>query len=468
MTDMLLSARPAPSALVYHCLIPQPGARRILLLPGERGWALLGWAHGDDELPFWQAIDGVHRALRARFGLDAPILRCLHVGHDPGQRRLEYVYEIEPPAADWTPPPGGRWVEQGDLAHLPLAVPAHHALLGRWFAEAGDAAALARRPPWYRPGWFAEAAVWLEGRLARRGLVADAPPEQLRSWERSCLLRARTADGWVYLKAVPAMFAHEPPLTQALAQAYPVALPTVLARDDTRRWLLMADFGGIGLDRVRDAGRWAAALRGFAALQIACIPRAAALRALGCPTRSVRALPTGLAALLADPAALLRDEPGGLTAAEIAALRARAPHLAAYCDELARAGVPDSLEHGDFWAGNVAATVDGYRYFDWSDSALSHPFFSPALFLADAARSFPDDPGSAARLRDTYLAPWVAYAGRAGLARVFALAQHVAPLHHAVAYHRDILPGIGARWGMERMVPFYLRLLLAPDPADRP
>jgi len=189
---------------------------------------------------------------------------------------------------------------------------------------------------------------------------ADAPPEQLRPWERSCLLRARAADGWVYLKVVPAMFAHEPPLTQVLAHAYLGALPTVLARDDTRRWLLMADFGGIGLDRVRDAGRWTAALRGFAALQIACIPRAATLRALGCPMRSVRALPAGLAALLADPAALLVDEPGDLAAAEIAALRARAPHLARCCADLVRAAVPASLEPGDFWAGNVAATAGGY------------------------------------------------------------------------------------------------------------
>lgn len=273
-------------------------------------------------------------------------------------------------------------------------------------------------------------------------------------------MRVRTADGWVYLKAVPAIFAHEPPLTAALAEVSPDALPTVLARDDARRWLLLADFGGVGLDRVRDAGRWAAALRDLAALQVACLPRAAALRACGCPARPVRALPAGLAALLDDPAALLLDAPGGLTGAEVAALRASAPSLASCCAALARAAVPETLEHGDCWAGNVAATADGYRYFDWSDSALSHPFFSPALFLADAARSFPGDPGVAARLRDAYLAPWADYAPRDELARVFALAQRVAPLHHAVAYHRDILPGIGARWEMARMVPFYLRQLL--------
>lgn len=147
MTDTVLAEQPGSRALVYRCLIPQPGTRRLLLLPGERGWLLPGWAHRGADRPFWQVIDGVPRALRAHFGLAAPILRCLHVAYDPQRRRLEYVYESESPAPDWVPPAGGRWLGPGDLAPLPLAVPAHRALLDRWFAEADDAAALARRPP---------------------------------------------------------------------------------------------------------------------------------------------------------------------------------------------------------------------------------------------------------------------------------------------------------------------------------
>lgn len=437
-------------------------------MPGAQGWRLPSWAHEGTDRPFWQTVGGADRALRARLGLDAPALRCVGVAFDPHLGRLEYTYECEPAPPAWTPPAGGRWCERTHLVDLPLASPVHRAALDRWFAAAGDAAALARRPPWYRPGWFADATAWLDTQLTRRGLARLAPPERLRSWERSCLLRAPTDVGWVYLKAVPPLFAHEPPLTAALGQAHPGAIPAVLARDDGRRWLLMADFGGIGLERVREPERWAAALTQLAAIQIACIPRVGELRALGCPARLVSTLPAALDALLADPVGLLADTPDGLTAAELDRLRAHVPQIRAWCAELAHAAVPETLEHGDCWAGNIAATADGFVYFDWSDSALSHPFFSPALFLADARRTFPDDPGLAARLRDAYLAPWAARAPREDLPRVFALAQRLAPLHHAVAYHRDILPALDARWEMARMVPFYLRQLLLPTPPGAP
>ena len=453
-----------PSSLTYSCLIPHPTARQLLFVPHAQGWALPWWSHEDGDQPFWQTVGGVSRALREHFGLDTPILRCVHVGHGPQRWRSECIYESEPPPPAWALPPGGRWFGRDDLGRIPLADPTHRALLDRWFSETGDAAVIARRPPWYRPGWFAEATDWLEAQLARRGYTIIAPPEQLRSWERSCLLRALTAEGWVYVKAVPTIFAHEPPLTYALAQAYHGAIPTLLAHDDTRRWMVMADFGGVSLASVRESGRWAAALRRFAEIQIACIPRVSVLCTLGCPARSMSALPTGLDTLLADPAALLFETPEGLTVAEIDTLRAHAPFLATWCAELAYAPIPETLEHGDFWAGNVAATATDYVYFDWSDSAIAHPFFSLALFLADAARTFSDDPGIEIRLRDAYLAPWTAFAPQSELVRVFALAQRLAPLHHAITYHRDILPAMDARWEMERMVPHYLRMLLPPAP----
>jgi len=40
------------------------------------------------------------------------------------------------------------------------------------------------------------------------------------------------------------------------------------------------------------------------------------------------------------------------------------------------ASVPQVVEHGDFWAGNIAATSDQMRVYDWEWTVLDgRPFF---------------------------------------------------------------------------------------------
>src|SRR6185295_11965526 len=69
---------------------------------------------------------------------------------------------------------------------------------------------------WYRSGWFDKAAAWMEEQFDDRGILMTAPIEQLRSWERSAILRAQTTFGQIYFKALPTMFRHEPPLVKWL------------------------------------------------------------------------------------------------------------------------------------------------------------------------------------------------------------------------------------------------------------
>lgn len=51
-------------------------------------------------------------------------------------------------------------------------------------------------------------------------------------------------------------------------------------------------------------------------------------------------------------------------------------------------------------------------------------------------------------------------AARDELLRAFALARRVGPLHLALLYHHILLPNMEARWEMENMVGFYLKMLL--------
>jgi hypothetical protein len=76
-------------------------------------------------------------------------------------------------------------------------------------------------------------------------MSTSTPVEQHRSLTISCLLRVNTTSGGLFMKASPPeMFAVEATLTHALAERYPGHVPTLLATDPGRNWMLMRDFGG--------------------------------------------------------------------------------------------------------------------------------------------------------------------------------------------------------------------------------
>jgi hypothetical protein len=235
-----------------------------------------------------------------------------------------------------------------------------------------------------------------------------------------------------------------------------------LALDVERRWMLMPAFSDQTLDKLPDIEHWEEALRQFARLQIALAERVDHLVALGCPERRLTDLAGRIAPLLADTEALLLGQPGSLAPEQVAALRTRAPEFEALCAELARYNLPETLEHGDFWAGQVVVGDGAYVFIDWSDSSIAHPFFSLNFFIEsiEAWDLLPSQADTRARLRDAYLEPWTAYEPIERLVAAFELAQQVAPFHYAAIYHRSILPAMENRWEMERMVPFFLRMLL--------
>ena len=445
----------------YYLLVAHPAEPRVLVVEDGPTWSLPHVAATERRL--WQSVDHLNRGMLDRLGLVTTVLRCVHHDFDAAAGRVQLVYAMESHSPAWSPPDGARWLRRDELRALPLDVPEHRQVLETWFAELAGGVPPAR-VPWARLGWFAEATAWIAGRLAAAGLAAGGPVEQPRCWARSCILRVGTVEGDLYFKAVPGMFAQEVPLTQALAAWRPDRFPTLVAADERRHWLLMRDYGGATLDKIADLAVWEEALREFARLQLAASGFVDRWRALGCRDRGLDSLAHGLDALLADADAIqLPGRGGGLTDEELAALRGRAPAFKRDCAALVRYGLPLTLEHGDFWAGQVVVRDGDFLFTDWSEASLSHPFFSPRLLLAWLDDGpFADVPDARRRLRDAYLGPWAPYGTHDELIAAFELAQPLAALHYALTYHQVVLPGLepAARWEMERMIPFYLRLLL--------
>lgn len=445
-----------PPIYIHYLLIPHPTDALILLLAHDVGHTLPRYE--TTEPHYWQIVTPVNMLANVHLGLNLTTLRCLKIAFSGEQITMFYAMDGSRIPSDWVLPQDAIWGAQSALDDLPVE---QKTVAEDWFVWLGTSNFI--KTEWYHPGWFEKAAAWMEEQFDDRGILMTAPIEQMRSWERSAILRAQTNNGYYYFKALPAMFRHEAPLVKWLAHSYPEDFPKPLLVDGWRRWLLLPDYGSQTLDAVQDIDRWEAALRDFATLQISLSVRINDLIGLGCPDRRLFQLAEAIEPLLMSSAESLSGATMKISEEELSQLRVRIPEFKQICSELAAYSIPASLEHGDFWAGQVAIKGDKSVFIDWSDCSVSHPFFS-LYFLHDADSRLPDVPHVRERLRDAYLQVWSAYEPLPKLIGAYDRAMTLASLHHALIYQRHILPRMQNQWEMNNMIPFYLRRLIQQRP----
>jgi hypothetical protein len=264
------------------------------------------------------------------------------------------------------------------------------------------------------------------------------PIEQTHVQIWSTVFRVPTADGVVWAKAPDDPT--EARLTALLAAERPDAVPSVVAVDEDRGWMLLRDAGTRlreVLDTDRDLGRWERTLAGCAELQLAMVPHQERLLAIGVADHRLDGLASAVADLLDAEEFLLLDQPDGLTSDERTALRDRLPALATMIAELQAFGIPASIQHDDLNDGNVYVDGETYRILDWGDACVSHPFHTLTVALRAAAYRLGLEPGGAEilRMRDAYLEPFTpAFGSRDDLVRAADLAYRTGTLARALAW----------------------------------
>ena len=151
--------------------------------------------------------------------------------------------------------------------------------------------------------------------------------------------------------------------------------------------------------------------------------RIEALLRAGCIDRPIPWLQARLEGLLADEISLspLRQD-------ERDALVRGLPRLRDLLDELHALPIPPALIHGDLHVGNVALVNGQIQFFDWTDAAVSHPFFD--IFDIFTVK----DPAEGERLEAAYAAIWAEAYPEALVRRGLRLARLVYGLYHAVSY----------------------------------
>jgi hypothetical protein len=294
---------------------------------------------------------------------------------------------------------------------------------------------------WTDEAWRSAALDWALARLGERGLTPTGEPEQphVRVWSTAFRLPVR--GGAVWLKSVGPGSAQEPPLVDALGTWVPEHVLVPLAVHPGRRLMLLPDGGATlrAAGGARSIEAWAAMLADYARMQVELVPHAEEMVALGVPDLRPAGLPGLVADLLDDAEFLPPDGAAGLPNR----LRDELGGFRVLCDRLADGGVPASLQHDDLHDANVFVGDGRYRFFDWGDASVAHPFLSLLVPLRVAADELGTPNGDPVlhRLRDAYLEPWSSYGTPAELRDQVQLALRVAPLPRALTWRR-ILRGV--------------------------
>lgn len=297
--------------------------------------------------------------------------------------------------------------------------------------------------PWTLSSWHKRVHNWIRAQLAHQAMAITGEIEQphIRPW--STVLRIPTADGDVYFKAVNPNLKHEIVVTEALVGWFPEWMPRVYAFEREQGWMLMPD-GGTRFREVnraeQDLGRWEQILGQYAELQMGLAEQVPTLLALGAPDCRPTELAAAIATLLADKSALLLDQKDGLTGGEYERLLALRPRIHQLGEQLANAGIPPSLNHGDLHDANIFLNDEQPTFFDWGDCSVAHPFFSLRTVFVNIEYIFdlPENAPPFTRLRDAYLEPWSRLAPPRQLEPIFNLSRQLAPLCGALRWYQAI------------------------------
>jgi hypothetical protein len=445
--------------LQYYVIVVHASEARVLLVPEGAGWTL---PHFTPTVTDFRRVRHINEHMRAHYGLESVVHRCVAHRDDPGSASPYRVYALTNRHAMPHLPRGGQWYSAAELDRVPLALPAHRELMRRWLHAATIESVMALQAPWVQQGWFDDAAAWIQAQLAQLHIHALGPLVQERVWALSCVMRVATSIGAVYFKAVPPFMTQEAVAMHEVSRQYPDLLPAPLAVDTERGWLLMPDFGGDSLLRVPDLRRWQAALRRCAHMHVEQARYVNEWLARGIPDRRLPRMVQLTEPLMTLASSLLAGGPPGLSAEEIEGLHALPLRLHLRCARLATYGIPPTLVHGDL-GGNILVHGERYTFFDWTDVCITHPFFELTTLLDTV---FDDsvlqlEAHGRTQLRDAYLEPWTVYAPMERLVEAFEVSTPLGALHQAMSY-MWILMNVAedARWELERGLVMWLRRVL--------
>jgi hypothetical protein len=358
-----------------YCLIPHPERAAFMIVKEGLGWNIPSLPYDENwsELSYTDICDHIF----AVYGLQVTVLRRLVRGNDYMVVELEvhsHAREVKFQAA---------WFDRSSQAGSEDKGIASNNFVKNWFEEKEQNQAAANRPPWEFSGWHKEASDWINAEISKTGNMALDDVQQFKVGARSSVLAVATTEGRIFFKASVGETPSEAVFTQALSELWPDRIAPPLAVDSQRNWLLMNDHRSLGYTDLPESG-YANATTAFAELLINSKDHLPAWKDLNCPDYSLETIES-FSRDFATHLELINAGDLALKSEQSDTLVAYIKEWGALCSSLADFDFPLTLVDLDFNTSDIAYSSDSYKFFDWQETVISHPFFT-VLNLFDHLR----------------------------------------------------------------------------------
>lgn len=288
------------------------------------------------------------------------------------------------------------------------------------------------------PNWSNEAYKKEMLKWASSVIDEEVTFEEVKNTDMSIVLKGTTGTGTVYLKSVNEAAHFEAGLTAFIAHEFTGRTVDLLAIENQNNWVLMRELPGKSLREVKTMDAYTLCISSYADFQKETIPKNSQLLSLGVTDRRLPVLKKEIDEHLEAMCGT------GLNEEETAKILALKSELLSACDEMLGV-LPDALDHGDLHSGNVFVEGETYRFFDWGDASITHPFLSVRVFWNSLFELLEEDTDEnwmkkIAEFRPVYLDRWKNFASPDVLERQLYLAEQVGCVYRALSWHLYITP----------------------------
>jgi len=261
--------------------------------------------------------------------------------------------------------------------------------------------------PWVSADGFAPYLTWLRDSCEARGIHINGNITQRKNAYTSTVFCVPTNIGNVFMKIPGRIYISELIFTHGLNTLNIANLPYWIDYNSSMNAFLMKDMGGHDIQLQSDTKSLRDVILRYAKIQKDSIRHLPLSH-----DHYDRTVETVLKTLNAFPHkayAILKGTQNELRKDELRVLKKHVKTATALLKLTRSTPIPNTIQHGDFWPGNIRAVDGTYVFYDWAWGGVSHPFVEIASFLHIIKWSQLVDESENEVLTDVYIHEWLEY-----------------------------------------------------------